>query len=202
MAAFATMLTNQQRETTALSEKLVKLELKNYLMTLTADGSLCPYKAGVAAPKVLSTTTNLAISQLYLGSAAAAPVVIEVGAAYSPEARNLIPAQMRLINIENPEPNYFRATLEVVFDENLLIRGLERIRVPVFFATDATDLMNSCLGESVTGLPLYRLTRWAGADGDVNTAAAPSCPLGYTLINWVPVSSYDNWSTVGICQLQ
>jgi hypothetical protein len=45
----------------------------------------------------------------------------------------------------------------------------------------------------------YRLTSWAGPDGDPNTLSAPSCPSGMTLVNWVPVSSYDNWTSVGLC---
>lgn len=45
----------------------------------------------------------------------------------------------------------------------------------------------------------YRLTSWRGKDGDHNTQEVPSCPSGQKLVNWVPVSSYDNWTTVGLC---
>ncbi|WNG33247.1 hypothetical protein F0U61_06180 [Archangium violaceum] len=46
---------------------------------------------------------------------------------------------------------------------------------------------------------IYRLTSWRGVDGDTRTIQSPSCPSGYTLAGWGPISSYDNWSSVGLC---
>ncbi len=43
------------------------------------------------------------------------------------------------------------------------------------------------------------LASWSGPDGDSHTALPPTCPSGKTLNSWVPVSSYDNWTTVGLC---
>ena len=45
----------------------------------------------------------------------------------------------------------------------------------------------------------YTLTVWRGAD-DSNAIQAPTCPSGYTLLDWEPISSYDNWTTLGLCE--
>ena len=45
----------------------------------------------------------------------------------------------------------------------------------------------------------YTLASWRGPDGS-GDIQAPSCPGGYTLLDWEAVSSYDNWTTVGLCE--
>ncbi len=45
----------------------------------------------------------------------------------------------------------------------------------------------------------YRLVKWNGDYGDTNQQRAPECPSGTGLVNWVSVSSYNFWTTVGIC---
>lgn len=43
-STFATLTSNQQRETSALSERLAAYELKSFLTSILSDGTVCTYE--------------------------------------------------------------------------------------------------------------------------------------------------------------
>jgi hypothetical protein len=64
---------------------------------------------------------------------------------------------------------------------------------------NSSDAATKGYVDSKVGGSNFVLTSWAGPDGYVNALQAPVCPAGYSMVNWVPVSSYDNWSSVALC---
>jgi hypothetical protein len=45
---------------------------------------------------------------------------------------------------------------------------------------------------------VYKHGQESGYNG-FSLATAPTCPSGWHLMNWVPIVSYDYWTTIGLC---
>lgn len=150
--SFLTMMQNQMRATTAISEKLTQIDLKNRLTATLLDGSVCNAEVTVSAlnPNVPYTinTSNLSanllqLPMIHVNSSLTAPALITVGRSYldprmvikTIAIRNFVDAGIAL---------KYLADLDVEFEPTSLVVPLKPLTSKVVITIDASKKVVSC----------------------------------------------------------
>jgi type II secretory pathway pseudopilin PulG len=153
MAAFAQMMTNQMRETKALSEKLASLDLEKLLIAALADGSVCGHVLNNPAPLTFDSTKPLPQYiegppgqpiKLYTsivhnppGPDVPGPVAAEVGKPASAMVPSLTVQRIRLA-ITDKVGSAYKGNWEVILDPTGTTRSLRPIAISTFLGVNAS----------------------------------------------------------------
>lgn len=166
MMAFASMITTQQRETRALTEKLAALNLKSLLSSVLADGSVCVYELNNPTQLTFdsSSATTIAaasidVSQIHASAGVTAVLVAQVNTQATSDSNTLWinPAAshgIQLTDFQGSGTNY-TANWTINFDSSRLVRPLKPIKIPVKLkadnATPTTTIITGCQGSGGSG---------------------------------------------------
>jgi hypothetical protein len=155
MAAFASMMVNQQTETRALSEKFGALDLQQFLTASLADGSVCAYVMNIPTVLTFDSTTPLPHTitlpdpdlngqraALYASilpgpPIAPGPVAAQVGKAPSQVARTLVVKSIQLQITQGSSGGYSGNWL-VNFDSTLSVRAIKPVSVSTVITADTS----------------------------------------------------------------
>jgi prepilin-type N-terminal cleavage/methylation domain-containing protein len=154
MLAFSSMISNQQKETHALTEKFGTLSLKGLLLSALANGSVCLYELN--NPTVLTFDSSSAasiaaasinVNQLHASynGIAPGPVVAQVNTQASADSTTLwinpaapaAPPGIQLTGFQGAGTTY-TANWTINFNTSKLIRPLNPITIPVTLTADNT----------------------------------------------------------------
>ncbi len=155
-AAFVSLMSNQQNESKALSDKLASLETARLLIFAMTDVQICT-KAVSAPGHILNTsalsTEVVALTSIPASSGAGAPNLITVGSSSSAISQTLKVNDIRLSNfVSSGLPNRYLADLSIIFDSTKLTRSLKPISVKITLYTDMANKIIGCdSGGSVGG---------------------------------------------------
>ncbi|MGZ3773286.1 MAG: type IV pilus modification PilV family protein [Pseudobdellovibrionaceae bacterium] len=187
------MLTSQQKETKALTEKLASLDLEKLLIASLADGTICTAEltnsaTNPSAPYSIDTTNAAAainLTSLHSSAAAGAPVLVSNGTTASALSSSLVVSGITVSNFINTGvPDRYLANIQVKYKPGQLVRPLKPIVIKVNISTDPTTPLNakkivSCSADSggssgkvITPLYLYCLS-----------CPPPNCPAGWTQVD-------------------
>lgn len=156
--ATTSMLTVQQKESRALTEKLAALDLEKLLLAALADGTVCTAELSNAAmnpsaPYTLSPTNpdfSIALNSIHAAGVPASPVLVSVGAAASPMSPTLKVSGISIGNFTGAgPPNQYLAELQVSFDAAKLVRPIRPLTIRLGITADASDKITGCLGGAV-----------------------------------------------------
>lgn len=164
--AMTSLITSQQKETRALSEKLAQLDLQKLLIASLANGSICtaelasntfnatgPYKINTTPGQLAAQKLNL--TSLHASASAGAPVLIEVDQAVSANTSQLLVNTISFENfVSTGIPDNFLADLKISFKGS--VRSITPISMKMLVSTKPTDpppakTITSCLDSNGTG---------------------------------------------------
>ncbi|MFN7904350.1 MAG: hypothetical protein ACK5P5_04145, partial [Pseudobdellovibrionaceae bacterium] len=157
--AFATMLTNQSRETQSMQQKLNALETERILISSFADRAVCEHLIANPNPITFNTTGISAATPIVIplsrpiysfvrsGSPPVlGPVLVEAGTDLS---NNLVVRNIELV-LESRTGDMFLGHIRINFDESKLIRVFKPIKIAMSFIANisvpTTSVITSCQG--------------------------------------------------------
>ena len=196
---FMTMMSNQNRETQALTEKLASLELQQQLTKSMADGTVCKsllnglvFDSTQAVPGS-SNKPHLNLSQTSIpmsGAPSSAPLVT-AGEIATPLSNTLVidptgPFRVTdIVGTSSGGVGLFTGYLQVNFDQNRLIRPIKPVRTMIWMETTAsgsTQTITDCSGGGL-GSSIIRVTAtssWVlNVNGIYYATATATCPTAY-----------------------
>jgi prepilin-type N-terminal cleavage/methylation domain-containing protein len=147
--AFATMMTNQSRQTKALSEKMATLDLTNALIRTVANSAACDFM--LTNPAVLTFDSTLIgsgtppvinLNTVYPTASATGTPVAQVNTAASPLSASAVVTTIVINEITGADDS-FGARLTVNFDETQLTHVLRPVSVGLSFLTDPASPANA-----------------------------------------------------------
>lgn len=143
--AIISVTTNQNKELSALNEKLALFELERVLQSNINDSctaELSNSLVNAAAPYLINSTTTIHLNHLHASSQSGAPKIVEVG--------NLTPTikinDILVDNFISSGPNKYLADLTIKIDQSKLIRSRKPIKLRLTVNTNATNRVVSCSG--------------------------------------------------------
>lgn len=155
-AALATMLTNAQRETLSLSQKLDTLSAQNFMLATLSNPAVCscnfdPTKNSSGSPHLtfnaanLTASTELTVDRLYTectGGALANPYFVKgLPLNGSP---TLVVSKISLSNISGSAGNY-TGKLSVEFDSNRMVMSRKPASIAIAFTANVTNPTNAVI---------------------------------------------------------
>lgn len=197
MMSFLDFQTTQQRELKALSEKMGALSLKNVLLNVLSNQSVCTFELLNSTTQTFDMSSAAAIAsatipinQIHLKNNSTSPVVVEVSSVKPavPDSKSLFVNSIKLTNFVGSAGN-FTAEWLISFDSSKLVRGLKPISIPTAVKVDMTTPSAAKIincGEAQAPETL--------------TGTNPTCPTGKTVIlrRWTTpgCSNYGNYCTL------
>lgn len=155
MAATTSLIIRQNKETQALTEKLVSLDLENILIQSLSDGSLCTRMLtdttydtrnpvvfdssliGTANPPEISLPND----QIVAGASATltgGPFLVKKNQVFSNLAPGLIPISIKIANIREHSADTYSGEFIIDFDQSKIMRPIKSLRVSTTFKTDTS----------------------------------------------------------------
>ncbi|MES2964969.1 MAG: hypothetical protein V4760_13850, partial [Bdellovibrionota bacterium] len=129
----ASVFTQQQKEMTAIGEKLATVELNRELMATLNSAALCTYQLTTPTLTFDSTAINaspppiLSLSEILSRPIATAPVVAKVGQRVSPNVSSVVVSAITVRNFVALSSDEFAAEVAVEFDTAKLVRPLKPV---------------------------------------------------------------------------
>jgi hypothetical protein len=156
MLAFMGMMSAQQKEIRAMSEKLAALDLERLMIAAFSDPAICTAELSnsalnASAPYVVNvgSLSNYVINlnSIHSNAAPASPVLISAGALVTPTSS----LKVSTIKVKNFTSNSgtgtnYLAEIEISFDPASLVRSIKPITLKVSITTDATQKITTCMG--------------------------------------------------------
>jgi hypothetical protein len=177
------LFTQQQREMTAVSEKLTTLDLKRELMSTLSTSALCTYQL-TTPPLTFDSTalssTSLDLSEILSRPIAGAPFVVKVGQRVSPNVSSVVVTAIRVQNFVAISADDYVAEIAVEFDTPKLIRPLKPITSRISLTTSGppnAKQITSCSGIGGSGSGSTTITLSCASSG--GPCPPPSCPSGW-----------------------
>ncbi|AZZ37853.1 hypothetical protein CIK05_13930 [Bdellovibrio sp. qaytius] len=164
MSAVASMMSSQQKETRAITEKLAQLDLQKLLLAALANGSICNAElAGLTfnptGARTIDTTNitaqTIELSSLHASGASGAPNLIAVGETASPNAPQLKVSKIIFENfVSTGVPDTYIVDLNISFAGG--VRETRPINFKMHIMVDPTAPagarpIKSCLESGATG---------------------------------------------------
>lgn len=162
--AFMTMISSQQKETRALSEKLAQLDMQKLLIASLANGSICTAELASntfnpSGPYKIDTTTlatqNFNLASLHASANASAPTLVATNEAVSPTTLQLLVDKISFENLVSTGilDNYL-VDLKISFKGG--VRSTAPIVTKMIIAVNPTDpptakSIISCQDSNATG---------------------------------------------------
>lgn len=202
---FTAMMTNQQKQTAILADKLASLDIERVITGTLSDGSVCSQLFAGATPVEINPS-NLAAtvfpnldqipSSINVG---ARPAVMTNGSvSASPLSPRLFVQSISVDRLEcatspcTPTTNGFNAQIVVTFDDTRTAGPIAPLRFPIFLRTlgpPGVQTVNSCLGGGGNGA-IQRMVvdspnqTCGGSPSHTNCPGMPAtvvanCPPGY-----------------------
>lgn len=196
---FITMLSSQQRETQALSEKLSTLELQQQLIKNLADGTVCTsLLSGVTfdSTQAVPTSPNkpsLILSQtsIPISTAPLAPPFVTAGEQISPLSASVVvsaTSPFRVTDIVGTSTagiGLFTGYFQIEYDQSRMVRPLKPARTLIWIETTSsgtTQTITGCSGGS-PGKAIAKVNvtgNWVlNANGAYYATGVATCPGGY-----------------------
>ncbi len=199
---FAAMMTNQQKQTAMLADKLASLDLQRVITGTLADGSVCTQLFAGAVPVQINPTNLPAtifptLNQIPSSTAVGAqPAVTTIGTiAASPLSNRLFVRALSIERLEcaispcTPSTSAFKAEIVVAFDDTRSAGTISPLRFPVFLGTvgpPGIQTVNTCAGAG--GGSIQRVVADSSAQTCGGSPAHTNCPgLPPTVVATCPI---------------
>jgi type II secretory pathway pseudopilin PulG len=146
-AAVTTLITSQQKETRALTEKLVQLDLQKLLISSLANGSICTSELAsntfdIKAPYKIDSTKlaeqKLILNSIHASTNAGAPTLVATNKAVSALTSHLLVSKISFDNfVSTGIPDNYLADLKIAFSGG--VRSISPILMKMSISTKPTD---------------------------------------------------------------
>jgi hypothetical protein len=198
MLAFTSMMTIQQRETNALSEKLAAVDLQKTLSAVISDGSVCGYimnnptpltfdatAVSSASPQEISLPASRPLYASFSPPNILGPIVAQIGHPPSSYSNNLIVNSIKLSIDGAPSPMpppgpgaTFKGSWLIGFDSTKLVRSLKPTAVSTILTVDTSSPTSAKVSGCKGGGGMNNQSICESLLGGVyNTSASPPCAL-------------------------
>lgn len=198
MAAFATMMANQSKESQALAEKIAWADFQQQLSRTFTDGALCTSLIGTMKfdstnaiqgsknqPTITLSNTSIPISSL-----PNAPPLVTAGQPASSISSTLIVASVNPFQVTNIVGSsaggvgYFTGVFQVNFDKKPLIRALKPAQATIGIQTTSSGNTQTIIGCQSTGGNSLGAMGYKMVTNVCNNAydCTVSCPTGQQVL--------------------
>lgn len=206
-AAFSTMMVNQSRELSALSQKLASTDLQQILTSSLADGSVCQYILNTpsqlsfdstlvspSTPQILTPTLPIYASVNLGPPTVVGPVIAQVGQPASANSNSAVIQSIALSisGIPSPSPPgpgaKFTGNWIVTFNPAFLSRPLRPISIATILTVDTSNptaaFVSGCQGGRAGNvIQITNTGTWTlNANTYYYANATAVCPAGYKVI--------------------
>jgi Tfp pilus assembly protein PilV len=197
---FATMMVNQQRQATQLTEKLASLDVVRVVTSSLSDGSVCTFMLTNGGPIVINPMAIAPIpafaSLPSRGAVGSTPVAVADGVTpASPMSTRLAVNSIQFKDLAcatlpcTPTSNEFTANLQLDFNQAKLTISLAPLKFPVLIATvgpPGAQTIASCAGGRAPVRQVVKSTTVSCGGSQafcapVSAPAVATCPPGFRL---------------------
>lgn len=199
MMGFLTMQSAQQKEMKASEEKMGVLSIKNLLLNVLMDGTVCKFelknKTFNTSSQAAIDAVSIPINQFHLKNNNTSPIILKVSSTTPalPDSKSLFVNSIKLTNLVGAGTDY-AAEWVISFDSSKLVRSLKPISIPVLITVDRSN-------------PAASKIKYCGGSEtpDVIKGNNPTCPDGQepmmrywttptcSLMGWT-CHLYNGWS--------